>query len=150
LYHQEASGGLSMVKALVIDKDKGYSIEKVKQKGEKRYLPKKIQTMPIEYDSTSIIDEKVPWYKPWKKGDKLIIHFQGSKRSLKVNIDRNELSVDLGFLTMDDIVKVVKAEVVRALTSFKPIKLSYFLILAVLVIVNIFITFFIANRMGLL
>lgn len=133
---------------LLLKANKTYQILQVKVKKGKLHFSKRIQEHPVDIEPDHVLEEDKPSWKFWRNPKRLIVHFEGSLRSLKLMPETQE--VDMGFLTLDDIIKAVKTAIVKALTQFKPMKMSQFVILALIGVANLILMFYGFNRMGIL
>jgi len=61
-------------------------------------------------------------------------------KPLSIVKKENEYSLNMGFLTLDDILSAVKRVMVKYISKFKPMKMDMFLILLGLGVINLLIS----------
>lgn len=133
-------------RVIVLTKLKTFIECKLRSRKGQEYLPKKIQGSPIQIEPECIFEEEKPWFIFWRNPRRMLLHIKGELKPLKLDSSRREL--DLGFLTMDDILKAVKAEIVRSLTQIRIIRMEFFLIIVIVQIITIGVMFYGFSRMG--
>lgn len=133
---------------IVLTKLRTYIKAKTKtgRKDKREHLPKRIQESALEITPDAIFEEEKPWFKFWRNPKRMIFHIKGELKPLKIDFEKKV--VDLGYLTLDDILKAVKAEVVKQIAQLKPIKFEFFLILLVMNIITLAIVAMMAMRIG--
>jgi hypothetical protein len=139
---------LTRQKVFVILENKKYKVvNAIMKKGEWK-IPKGIQETAISLEPGSILEEDKPFWKIWRNPKRLAILFQGNIKT--ASVENKPKNFDMGFLSIDDVLKFVKSVVIKAMASIKPIKTSYFLLLLFATFINIAVTLWGFSRMGVI
>lgn len=122
-----------------------YQKKRVKADGEKLKISKK---WTANLTPLGIFTEEKPFWKFWRLPFRKIYFGEKQSEPLKFKNPDGEVS-ELGLhWTSDEIRKFIRKEVLKARMEVKPMSNIMFYALIAIIVVNIFFTFMIANRIG--
>lgn len=136
-------------RVLVIKPNITYQFLKVKVKDGMLQFPKRVQEAHVHCVPTRILREDKPAWVFWRSPKTLIIHYQGSLETAQVFPKEHE-NFQMAYLTLNDVLKAVKSQIVKALTTFKPLARNEFLILMGLGVINIIAIGYLAFKIGVI
>lgn len=144
------------LKALVLSPSMQYSVRAVSTKG--HFLNFSKHWKP-EFAPQDVFIEKKPFYAFWRRPKLMVVIPENGRKALKWEKEENKgnptekekLVAKLRHLwTDEEIIQFAEKEAYMAELKSKPMSNMMFILLAVLIIANLFLTFFMANRMGLI
>jgi len=145
------------LKALVLSPSMQYAVKKVATQG--HFLKFNKHWKP-EFAPQDVFIEKKPFYAFWRRPNLMVVIPENGRKALKWEKQEEKtgkrkpveiLIAKLRHLwTDEEIIQFAEKEAYMAELKSKPMSNTMFLMLAILIAANLFLTFFMANRMGLL
>ncbi|MDH5765040.1 MAG: hypothetical protein OEZ38_03405 [Gammaproteobacteria bacterium] len=145
------------LKALVLSPSMQYAVKKVATKG--HFLKFNKHWKP-EFAPQDVFIEKKPFYAFWRRPNLMVVIPENARKALKWEKEetgknnpdsKKALVTKLKHLwTDEEIIQFAEKEAYMAELKSKPMSNMMFVMLAILIAANLFLTFFMANRMGLL
>lgn len=150
--------GKGKLKALILSPSMQYAVKKVTTKG--HFLKFNKHWKP-EFAPQDVFIEKKPFYAFWRRPNLMVVIPENGRKALKweketveqgktAKTTKEMLVSKLKHLwTDEEIIQFAEKEAYMAELKSKPMSNIMFALLAVLIAANLFLTFFMANRMGI-
>jgi len=126
-----------------------YKVRQVSTDGNKIKMSKENQPT---FEPPNIFEEEKPAWKFWRNPKRLALIVEGASKALgwkNNNPDSEEFSELSHLWNRKEVKKFIKKEVLKARMESKPMSNTMFILLIILLMFNLFLSFLMANRIGI-